>query len=79
MVLGSQGTLLSAYATGLGHGQDGINVWGSVAIPRQRTLEEMDFSKPSKPDQAVGAPCKPLPSGETAAATNLGGYQAPGC
>lgn len=46
--------------TGLGSGEGGINVWGSVAIPRRRTFEEPDFSKPAKPGLA---PAKALPSG----------------
>lgn len=49
----------SAIPTGLGSGDGGINVWGSVAIPKKRTVQEPDFSKP---EGAAGVCANVLPS-----------------
>ena len=65
-----------AHPTGLGSGENGINVWGSVAIPRRRTLEELDFSQPSKPQQTASAPTKSLPSGDMDCRPGDGGCHA---
>lgn len=53
---------------GLGSDDSGINIWGSVAIPKQRTVEEQDFSKPAGASAAASKPASALPTGSVQAA-----------